>query len=293
MSRDLEGLGGSVALAREQAQRHFPVRGGHMCPVAGFVISLEACGQRCRQDQREPGRHLCDRQACDWYGRMALPKPVTARRTHRHPSAREAPVMPDYEETVMEEERKHKYGERALPEGAGISRTGKVWRKSGELVPCPHCPSGWMSKHSRTCESCWTPDPAPAAANLAKARAAKALKRQSAEKVARTEHAIAHAEQALAEAVRAGATHWRGEQTPKRAEPAEPPDLINHPPHYEAGGFEALPIVRALGFDFEEGSAFKYLFRHKRKGMPLEDLKKCRFFLNALIARYEGEGAKP
>ena len=78
-----------------------------------------------------------------------------------------------------------------------------------------------------------------------------------------------------------------------RAKPQPAPDLINHPPHYEAGGFEALPIVRALGFDFDEGSAFKYLFRHKRKGMPLDDLKKCRFFIEALIARYEGEGATP
>ena len=46
MTRDLEGFDGGAALAREASEKHFPVRGGHMCPGVGFVIGLEACARR-------------------------------------------------------------------------------------------------------------------------------------------------------------------------------------------------------------------------------------------------------
>jgi hypothetical protein len=64
-------------------------------------------------------------------------------------------------------------------------------------------------------------------------------------------------------------------------------DMINHPPHYQAGGVECLDIIEALGLNYLTGNAMKYLWRHKHKGQPSEDLRKCVFYLNKEIERLE------
>lgn len=70
-------------------------------------------------------------------------------------------------------------------------------------------------------------------------------------------------------------------------------ETVNHPEHYCSGGYEAIEIMDAVfGREFVEGfcvcNAFKYLWRHKRKG-GLEDLKKARWYLDKYIELAEGQ----
>lgn len=75
----------------------------------------------------------------------------------------------------------------------------------------------------------------------------------------------------------------------KRADP------VNHPSHYTSGPkcpgcgrtIECIDITAGMGF--LDGSAQKYLWRYQLKGVPVEDLKKCRWYIDALIKKLEGE----
>jgi hypothetical protein len=68
-------------------------------------------------------------------------------------------------------------------------------------------------------------------------------------------------------------------------------DLINKPPHYNQGDMEAIDYIKQqLGEGFKlylEGACLKYLHRWKYKNTPIEDLKKCQFYLDKLIAEAE------
>jgi len=64
-------------------------------------------------------------------------------------------------------------------------------------------------------------------------------------------------------------------------------DVVNHPSHYTKGGIETLDFIEAWGFNYPEGNVIKYLCRYKYKGKPLEDLKKCRVYLDRLITAEE------
>ena len=69
-------------------------------------------------------------------------------------------------------------------------------------------------------------------------------------------------------------------------------DVVNSPPHYKAGGIEAIEGIEAsMGPEafagYAKGSCLKYLWRYEKKGKPLEDLKKARWFLDRLIAAQE------
>ena len=73
-------------------------------------------------------------------------------------------------------------------------------------------------------------------------------------------------------------------------------DVVNSPPHYKTGGIEAIEGIEAsMGPEayagYLKGSVTKYLWRYEKKGKPLEDLKKARWFLDRLISLREGEGA--
>jgi len=62
-------------------------------------------------------------------------------------------------------------------------------------------------------------------------------------------------------------------------------DPVNKPNHYHTGGedgIECIDIIRKLNYDKDYflGNAMKYLFRCKVKGDELEDLKKCRKYLD-------------
>ena len=67
----------------------------------------------------------------------------------------------------------------------------------------------------------------------------------------------------------------------------KPEDVVNHPSHYETGKFECIDVmVEALGTtavrDFCVCNAFKYIYRHKRKGGD-EDIAKANWYLNKFI----------
>lgn len=75
------------------------------------------------------------------------------------------------------------------------------------------------------------------------------------------------------------------------------PDAVEHPAHYAgAGGIECIDaMASALGGEllgYLWGNAFKYLWRWRRKG-GVEDLRKCRWYIDRLIDRCgPGNGAR-
>lgn len=69
-------------------------------------------------------------------------------------------------------------------------------------------------------------------------------------------------------------------------------DPVNNPSHYNHKGVEAITAIEASMSDEEfrgycKGNAMKYLWRYQYKGKPVEDLKKCRWYLDKLIASLE------
>lgn len=65
---------------------------------------------------------------------------------------------------------------------------------------------------------------------------------------------------------------------------------INHPSHY--GGdtpYEAINVIEAWGLNFNLGNVVKYISRHKKKGNPLADLKKAKWYLEREIQTLEKE----
>lgn len=68
--------------------------------------------------------------------------------------------------------------------------------------------------------------------------------------------------------------------------------VVTKPPHYTAGSIEcidalasALPPQEFAGF--LRANAIKYLWRYDKKG-GVEDLKKCRWYVDKLISVLEG-----
>lgn len=64
-------------------------------------------------------------------------------------------------------------------------------------------------------------------------------------------------------------------------------DPVNHPAHYTQGDVECIDALRAAlgpeGFRaYCRGACIKYLWRTEHKN-GLEDLRKCRWYLDALI----------
>ena len=74
-------------------------------------------------------------------------------------------------------------------------------------------------------------------------------------------------------------------------------DMVDKPAHYTSDNIECIdylkdnmPYEAFLGF--LEGNTKKYLHRWRRKGKPVEDLSKSRWYLNRLIEELGGdEGA--
>jgi hypothetical protein len=64
---------------------------------------------------------------------------------------------------------------------------------------------------------------------------------------------------------------------------------VNHPKHYNAhpSGIECIEVVRHENFNI--GNAMKYIWRHKNKGKPVEDLEKAIFYLKDEIKRIKSE----
>ncbi len=64
-------------------------------------------------------------------------------------------------------------------------------------------------------------------------------------------------------------------------------DTVNHPPHYNEhpANIECIEVVEH--FNFNVGSAIKYLWRAGLKGNAIEDLKKARWYADREISRIE------
>jgi hypothetical protein len=76
------------------------------------------------------------------------------------------------------------------------------------------------------------------------------------------------------------------------AEVVEAVDMVNDPSHYKSGGIEAIEGIEAsMGPEayagYLKGNIMKYMWRYERKGKPIEDLKKARWYLGRLIAALE------
>lgn len=69
-------------------------------------------------------------------------------------------------------------------------------------------------------------------------------------------------------------------------------DVVNSPPHYKSGGIEAIEGIEAsmapeAYAGYLKGNIMKYMWRYERKGKPIEDLKKARWYLDRLIGLRE------
>jgi len=62
-------------------------------------------------------------------------------------------------------------------------------------------------------------------------------------------------------------------------------EWVNHPDHYNEhpSGIECIDVVEH--YNFNMGSALKYIWRADFKGSPIEDLKKAIWYLEREIAR--------
>jgi len=65
-------------------------------------------------------------------------------------------------------------------------------------------------------------------------------------------------------------------------------DPVDQPDHYNKGAIEAIEAIKASMPKQEfngylKGNALKYLWRYDYKGKPVEDLRKCRWYIDRLI----------
>ena len=67
-------------------------------------------------------------------------------------------------------------------------------------------------------------------------------------------------------------------------------DNVNSPSHYTQSAVECIEAIKsATGYGFSDycqGNIIKYVWRYKQKN-GVEDLKKCQWYLNKLIASLE------
>ena len=67
------------------------------------------------------------------------------------------------------------------------------------------------------------------------------------------------------------------------------PDLVNHPPHYKAGGIEVIDFIEAKDLNFRLGNAVKYISRAGKKASdPVQDLEKAAWYLKREIDARKG-----
>ena len=66
-------------------------------------------------------------------------------------------------------------------------------------------------------------------------------------------------------------------------------ETVDHPAHYGGADnpYEAIKVIEAWGLNFHLGNTVKYISRAGKKGAPLEDLKKARWYLDREIANAE------
>ena len=62
-------------------------------------------------------------------------------------------------------------------------------------------------------------------------------------------------------------------------------DVVNHPPHYKAGGIETIDFIEAKDLNYRLGNVIKYVSRAGKKidNDPVQDLEKAAFYLKREI----------
>lgn len=73
-------------------------------------------------------------------------------------------------------------------------------------------------------------------------------------------------------------------------------EMVNHPEHYQSkAGIEVIDVMEAFTENLSGAEAvntsqvIKYILRWKEKDNPLQDLKKCKWYLERLINHVEKE----
>ena len=68
-------------------------------------------------------------------------------------------------------------------------------------------------------------------------------------------------------------------------------DPVSAPAHYNNGSIECISYIKQqLGAEFPsylEGSAIKYIHRHRMKNANIQDLEKAKWYINKLIEHYQ------
>lgn len=62
-------------------------------------------------------------------------------------------------------------------------------------------------------------------------------------------------------------------------------DPVFSPSHYTHGPMEVIDIIEGFGLGFTLGNTIKYILRSDKKGRPVEDLEKARWYLDREISR--------
>ena len=66
-------------------------------------------------------------------------------------------------------------------------------------------------------------------------------------------------------------------------------DLVNHPPHYKAGGIEVIDFIEAKDLNFRLANVVKYVSRAGKKDSdPVQDLEKAAWYLKREIDARKG-----
>ena len=73
-------------------------------------------------------------------------------------------------------------------------------------------------------------------------------------------------------------------------------DIINKPDHYNKNSkgeqaIETYKYIESWDMSYAEGNIIKYVTRYKYKKLPLEDLKKARWYLDEIIKGLEKENS--
>ena len=58
---------------------------------------------------------------------------------------------------------------------------------------------------------------------------------------------------------------------------------VNNPKHYNTGKIEVIDAIEDWNLGFHAGNVIKYVARHERKGKPIEDLEKAKWYIDRLI----------
>jgi hypothetical protein len=70
-------------------------------------------------------------------------------------------------------------------------------------------------------------------------------------------------------------------------------DMVNHPAHYAEGRkYEPIEVIYDWKLTYPVDDVVKYISRYGRKGDPMENLDKAKFYLDWFINKLKEEAAE-